>query len=119
MGLWLISLSGSSMVSASGVASGAKRFEDVGSGVVVRRLWRVCLRWPLMVASEEGQCFIALRVVRPGKVSKFPALIAANQVDGTGLPSEVWWSRMRELTLGRSYALVAWEDEVGGGKAWG
>ncbi len=29
------------------------------------------------------------------------------------------WKWMRELTLGRSYALVAWGDEVGGGKAWG
>jgi hypothetical protein len=25
----------------------------------------------------------------------------------------------RELMLGRSYMLVAWGDEVGGGKAWG
>ncbi len=48
-----------------------------------------------------------------------PALIAANQVDGTGLQVEAWWRRTRELMLGRSYALVAWGDEVGGGKAWG
>ncbi len=71
-----------------------------------------------MVASEEGQCFIVLRRVRPRKVLYFPALIAANQVDRTGLLVEAWWRRTRELTLGRSYALVAWGDEVGGGKAW-
>ncbi len=53
---------------ASGVASGAKQFEDLGLSLVEHRPWRVCLRWPLMVASEEGQCFIALRRVRPGKV---------------------------------------------------
>ena len=45
-----------------------KQFEDLGLGLVERRPWRLCLRWPLMVASEEGQCFIALRRVRPGKV---------------------------------------------------
>ena len=56
------------MVGASGVASGAKQFEDVGMGLVERIPWRICLRWPLMVASEEGQCFIALQRVRPGKV---------------------------------------------------
>ncbi len=76
------------MVSASGVASGAKRFEDVGMGLVKRRPWHICLRWPLMVASEEGQCFIALWRVRPRKVLQLPALIAANQGDGTGLPAE-------------------------------
>ena len=74
-----------SVVGASGMASGAKRFEDVGLGLVERRPWHVYLRWPLMVASEKGQCFIALRRVRPGKVLNLPALIAANQVDGTGL----------------------------------
>ncbi len=47
-----------------------------------------------------------------------PDLIAANQVDGSGLPGEVWWRWIRELTLGRSYVLAAWGDEVGGGKAW-
>ncbi len=68
MGLWLGSPSGSSVVGESGVASGAKQFEDVGLGLVERRPWRVCLWWPLMVASEEGQYFIALQRVRPGKV---------------------------------------------------
>ncbi len=72
-----------------------------------------------MVASEEGQCFKALQRVRPGKILYLPALIAANQVDGAGLPAEAWWRRTRELMLGWSYALVAWGDEVGGGKAWG
>jgi hypothetical protein len=72
-----------------------------------------------MVASEEGQCFIAMQRVRPGKVLYLPALIVANQVDGSGLLAEAWWRRTRELTLGRSYVLVAWGDEVGGGKAWG
>ncbi len=42
-----------------------------------------------------------------------------NQVDGTGLLAESWWRQTRELMLGRSYTLVAWGDEVGGGKAWG
>ncbi len=60
--------SSSSVVGASGVASGAKRFEDLGMGLVKRIPWHACLRWPLMVASEEGQCFIALQRVRPGKV---------------------------------------------------
>ncbi len=73
----------------------------------------------MMVASEEGQCFVALQRVRPEKVLLLPALIAANHVDGTGLPAEVWWRWTRELTLGRLYALVAWGDEVGSGKAWG
>ncbi len=60
--------SGSSVVGLSGMASDAKRFEDLGMGLVERVPWSVCLRWPLMVASEEGQCFIALQRVRPGKV---------------------------------------------------
>jgi hypothetical protein len=101
------------------MASGAKRFEDLGMGLVERIPWCICLRWPLMVASEEGQYIIVLQRVRPGKVLLFPALIGANQVDRTGLPVEAWWRRTRELTLGRSYALVAWGDEVGGGEAWG
>ncbi len=46
----------------------SKRFEDLGLGLVEHRPWRVCLRWPLMVAAEEGQCFIAMQRVRPGKV---------------------------------------------------
>ena len=51
-----------------GSASMAYRFEGLGGlGLVERRPWRVCLRWPLTVASEEGQCCIALRRVRPGK----------------------------------------------------
>ncbi len=41
------------------------------------------------MASEEGQCFIELWRVRPGKVAWFPDLMAANQVDGTGLQAEV------------------------------
>ncbi len=45
-----------------GAESGAKRFEDGGGlGLVESRPGHVCLRWPLMVASEEGQCFIVLR----------------------------------------------------------
>jgi hypothetical protein len=50
--------SDSSVVGAYGVASGAKRFEDLGIGLMEHIPWRICLRWPLMVASEEGQCFI-------------------------------------------------------------
>ncbi len=54
----------------SGVESIAKRFEDGGGlGLVEHRPWCVCLRWPLMVASEERQCFNALQRVRPGNVS--------------------------------------------------
>jgi hypothetical protein len=68
VGLWLGSLSGSSVVGASGVASSAKQFEDVGLGLVEPKPWHVHLRQPLMVASEEGQSFIALQRVRPGKV---------------------------------------------------
>ncbi len=60
--------SGSSVVGASSVASGEKWFEDLGMGLVEHMPWRVCLRWPLMVASKEGQCFIALQRVRSGKV---------------------------------------------------
>jgi hypothetical protein len=60
--------SGSSVVGASGMASGAKQFEDLGMGLVERISWSICLRWPLMVESEEGQCFIALQRVRPEKV---------------------------------------------------
>ncbi len=56
------------MVGASSMASGAKRFEDLGMGLVERIPWHVCVRFPLMVVSEEGQCFIALQRVRPGKV---------------------------------------------------
>jgi hypothetical protein len=67
VGLWLGS-SGLSVVGASGVASGEKWFEDLGLGLVEHRPWCVCLRWTLMVAPEEGQFFIALRRVRPGKV---------------------------------------------------
>ncbi len=59
MGMWMGS-SGSSVVRASSMASGEKRFEDLGMGLVESMPWHICLRWPLMVASEEGQCFIAL-----------------------------------------------------------
>ncbi len=59
-----------SMGGVSGVESIAEQFEDGGGlGLVDRRPWRICLRWPLMVASEEGQCFIALQRMRLGKVS--------------------------------------------------
>ncbi len=70
MGLQLESTLGSSVGGVSGVESSAKRSEDdIGLGFVERRPWCVCLRWPLMVASDEGQCFIALRWMRPaGKV---------------------------------------------------
>ncbi len=67
VGLWMGS-SGSSVVRASGVTSGAKQFEDLGMGLVEHMPWCICLRWPLMMVSEEGQCFIALQRVRPGKV---------------------------------------------------
>ncbi len=50
------------------MAIGVKWFEDVGLGLVEHRPWHICLRWPLMVASEEGQCFITLQRVRPEKV---------------------------------------------------
>ncbi len=67
MGLWLGSPSGSSVDGESGLESGAKQFQDC-LGLVEHRPWRICLRWPLMVESEEGQCFIELQRVRPGKV---------------------------------------------------
>jgi hypothetical protein len=60
VGLWLGSLSGLSVVGVSGMASGAKRLEDVDLGLVEHRPWHICLRLPLLVALEEGQCFIAL-----------------------------------------------------------
>jgi hypothetical protein len=60
--------SGSSVVRVSGMASGEKQFEDLGMVLVECMPWHVCLGWPLMVASEEGQCFIALQRVGPGKV---------------------------------------------------
>ncbi len=44
VGLWLGSLSGSSLDGASGMASGGKQFEDVGLGLVEHRLWGICLR---------------------------------------------------------------------------
>jgi hypothetical protein len=59
-----------------------------------------------MVVSEEGQCFIALQRVRPGKV--VACFDFGIQVDGTGLPAEGWWRWTRELMLGRSYKLAAW-----------
>ncbi len=43
MGLWMGS-SGSSVVRASGVASGEKQFEDLGMGLVKHMPWHVCLR---------------------------------------------------------------------------
>ncbi len=70
-----------------------------------------------MVASEEGQCFIVLRRVRPGKVSRLPALMAANQVGGTGLPVEAWQRWTRAMTLGRLYTWAAC-DVGGGGMGW-
>ncbi len=61
---------GASVGGVSSMERIAKYFEDGGGwGLVQRRPWRICLRWPLMVASEEGQCFIALWRVRLGKVS--------------------------------------------------
>jgi hypothetical protein len=64
VGLLLGSTLDSSVGGGSGGESIAKQFEDGGGlGLVERRSWLVCLRWPLMVASEEG------RRVRPGKVS--------------------------------------------------
>ncbi len=61
---------GASVDGVSSVESISKQFENGGGlGLVEHMPWRVCLRWHLMVASEEGQCFIALRRVRPGKVS--------------------------------------------------
>ncbi len=35
----------SSVVGASGVVSSAKRFKDLGMGLVERMPWHVCLRW--------------------------------------------------------------------------
>ncbi len=67
----------------------------------------------------SAQCFIALQRVRSGKVLYLTALIVANQVDGTGLPTEAWGRQTRELTLGRSYVLVAWGGDVDSGKVWG
>jgi hypothetical protein len=53
-----------------GTESIAKQFEDgEGLGFLECRPWHIYLRWPLMVVSEEGQCFLALCRVRPGKVS--------------------------------------------------
>ncbi len=67
MGLWM-GTSGSSVVRVSSMASGEKQFEDLGMGLVEPMPWHIFLRWPLMVVSEEGQCFIVLQRVRPGKV---------------------------------------------------
>ncbi len=48
----------------------AKELEDGGGlGLVEHRPWFFYLRCPLTVASEEGQCFIALQRVRPGKIA--------------------------------------------------
>ncbi len=52
--LRLGSLSGSSEVCESSMASGAKRFEDVGLGLVECKPWHISLRWPLMVAQRRG-----------------------------------------------------------------
>ncbi len=54
-----------------------------------------------------GTVFHALRRVRLRKVSKLPVLMAASQVEGTGLLAEAWWRWTRALMLGRSYVLVA------------
>ncbi len=108
VGLLLGFTLGASVGGLSGAESIAKRYEDGGSlGLVECRPWGVCLRWPLMVVSEEGQCFIVLGRVRPGKLPYLPALMAENQVEGTGLPAEAWWRQTRALMLGRSYELVA------------
>jgi hypothetical protein len=70
VGLLLGSTLGSLVGGVSGAEDIAHGLEDGrGLGLVEHRPWHVHLRWPLMVASEEGQCFIALRKVRPGKVS--------------------------------------------------
>jgi hypothetical protein len=93
---------------SSGLESIAKGLEDSGGlGFVERRPWRVCLMCPVMVESKEGQRFIALQRIRSGKVALFLALMAANQMDGTGLPAEAWWIQTTALMLGRSYALLA------------
>ncbi len=56
MGLLLGSAHGASVGVVSGAESIAKQFEDgKGLGLVECRPWRICLRWPLMAALEEGQ----------------------------------------------------------------
>ncbi len=55
MGLLLESILGASVGGVSSSESIAKQFEDGGGlGLVKRRPWCVCLRWPLMVGSEKG-----------------------------------------------------------------
>ena len=39
-----------------------------GVGFVERRFCRICLRWPLTVASDFGRCFRTKSAVRPGQV---------------------------------------------------
>ncbi len=78
-------LAGATLVSLGDGSLGSESIAKIpvdfgGLGFVECGPWHVCLRWPLMVASEEGQCFIALQRARPGKVAQLPPLMAVVQV---------------------------------------
>ena len=49
--------------------------------------WRRC---PFVVARLWGKCLRARAEVRPGHVVKKPEVMAAVQVDTTGLKSDIW-----------------------------
>lgn len=58
--------------------------EGVGGGFVERMFWYCCRRWPLMLASDFGRCFMTRSTVRPGQVVKYPAAMAVIHVLGAG-----------------------------------
>ena len=57
---------------------------------VLRMFFRVCFKWPLIVATESGRKRATASAVRCGQVAKNPALIALIQVDLHGLKAALW-----------------------------
>ncbi len=53
--------------------------------------WRFCCcirRWPLLVASDLGRCFLMSDSLRPGHEEKWPRRIARRKVEGDGLKAQ-------------------------------
>ena len=70
---------------------------EEGDDFVDRMFERVARRWPFVVASDLRRCFLTRSAVRPGQVVKKPALMAAIQVEGTGLKAAL----CRYVTMSR------------------
>ena len=56
---------------------------DFGLGWVDCMPWELWTMWPLSVSADSGKYFAAFAIVRPGQVSKLPALMALSQVNLT------------------------------------